>query len=85
MPNKLVNIPHKIVLNNGEQFTTKAHVVMEPDNIIYHDHRLYFETTDTHKPTVGSVKHYHTWAMKNGEQLTAWIIPLHTVDTINQD
>jgi len=75
-----IKTPHLVVLENGETFTTEAHIVSENRYFDGVDH-LYFETKEGHKPSVDGTQLYHTWNC--GEfNLTAWVVPMEHVKQI---
>jgi hypothetical protein len=72
--------PYLVVLKNGETFTTKAHTVSKNryfDGVDF----LYFETIESHEPTVAGAKFYHKWNFTD-YWLSAWLVPTSEVTEV---
>jgi hypothetical protein len=80
---KVIRTPHHVLLVSGQLFTVEAHMIDKDryfDGVDY----LYFETFCNAEPKVEGVTHYHTWQMKKGNPLTAWLVPTFEVDSIKE-
>ena len=68
-----------IVLTNGQEFELQEYKETQSpvrvDNELTWVDVVYIETFDQHEPTGEGVSHYHSWTMKTGDILHAWMIP----------
>ncbi len=83
MSDTVIKAPHLVVLENGQTFTTKAHIV-STDRLGDGVDWLYFETIESHVPTVTDAQRYHDWDCGDF-RLYAWLVPMSQVMKVSED